>query len=148
MMGIEPTEKSSEKKVQTRSEKEKQREYWRRKKAESRARRSSQKHRRYKEKDRNYRQDRRNESQPVQRSRGMKNLPTDPEKCVNVLKNIIEKATPTMLELLKQKQLWNTPKSTKKLSFYEQSSQVLKKSFPAKRNDKVKKTISQEVPAK
>ena len=71
----------------------------------------------------------------------MKSLPKDPEKFVNAVENIIEKATPKKLELLKQKQLLNTPQSKKKLSFYEQSSQVLKESFPARRSDKVKKTI-------
>ena len=42
---------------------------------------------------------------------------------------------------MKQKQLLNTPQSNKKLSFYEQSSQVLKENFRARRSDKVKKTI-------
>ena len=71
-MDIKPPGKPSEQKVQTRSEKEKQREYWRRKKAESRARRSSQKHRRYKEWDRSYRRDIRSESQAVKRLRDEK----------------------------------------------------------------------------
>lgn len=137
-MGIKIVGSNEKKKVLTRSEREKKREYWREKQAESRARRSSQKHRRIKEKDRNYHQVKRtSQSKVVKRSRQKGCLPADPEKFVDALEDIIDKATPRRKALMKDKQLLNTPKSRKKLMFFEKSSQVLKKVI--KRNSMVKK---------
>lgn len=152
-MGIKIVGSNEKKKVLTRSEREKKREYWREKQAESRARRSSQKHRRIKEKDRNYHQVKRtSQSKVVKRSRQKGCLPADPEKFVDALEDIIDKATPRRKALVKDKQLLNTPKSRKKLMFFEKSSQVLKKVI--KRNSMVKKRfhwkpiISEEVQTK
>ena len=142
MMGFVPAAgKSSEKKaVLTRSEREKQREHWRRKQAESRARRSSQKHRRCKEKDRMYHEEIRKNSETEPRiSRKKQVMPKDPQEFVSEIENIINSGTPRKKDLMKQKNLLNNPKSRKKLLFYEKSSNIMKSVL--KGNSEVKKKI-------
>ena len=53
----------------------------------------------------------------MKRSRGMQNFQKVPEKNVNAVENIIEKAT-QKIELMKQKKLLSTPQSKTKLAFY------------------------------
>ncbi|WAR17869.1 hypothetical protein MAR_032463 [Mya arenaria] len=132
MMGDVTEEKSKTKKVLTRSESEKQREYWRRKQAESRERRSSQTHRRYKEKDRHYRQDKRNNTEShLKRAQKKLNFPKDPEEFVNTVEYLVHNITPRKRKIMKEKNLLNTPTSRKK--FFEKSYEVLKNSN--KKND-------------
>ena len=66
-------------------------------------------------------------------------MPKDPQEFVSAMEVIIDNATPCKKQLMKQKQLLNTPKSRKRLLFYEKSSHIMKTAL--KGNSEVKNKI-------
>lgn len=129
MAGIENKPVVNKSKVLTRTEREKQREYWRIKKKQSREKQTSQKTRRCKEKDKSYRQACRKGKGPKTTPRGPRLIPKNPESFVSVLETLVQKATPRKKKLLRDKHLINTPKSQKRLKFLEASSSAIKQVF-------------------
>jgi hypothetical protein len=140
-MGIKPTSNNPSSKVRTRTEREKQRIYWRLKKRESRANQNSQKKRRVREENLSYYHHLKESNLGLEQQRRRRyKIPSDKEQYADMVENILEKATPQKKEALAKRNIFaNSPLSRKKLKLMDHSFHVIKKIVSG--NKKVKQTI-------